>query len=342
MKQSCGYDKLRKDLTADTLCAKYVFYGEETFLKEHYKKQIVAKIGQGGFEEFNICVLEGAEMSFSELSDAVQSLPVMSQIKLILIRDFNFSKVDGELKELMAEITADELEGVCLIFYFDTIEYKPDKRIKLWQNVLKSFEIVEFAPAPQKELEGWIKRRFAAKQKDIDSQTCEYLTFSCGNLMTRLSGEIDKIASGAKGGNITREDIDLLGSRVLDAQIFELTNCVSEANHQKAIAILRDLISLKFEPVVLTGAIGKQIQKLYCAKMADKNGMGEEYLMRLFAMRSQYPATLLFRASQKRSLPWLRQAVLLCAETDIQIKSNISDSGRTLELLLLRIANLKL
>ena len=59
--------------------------------------------------------------------------------------------------------------------------------------------------------------------------------------------------------------------------------------------------------VVLAGAIARQVQKLYAAKLVLQQGMGEEKLMGLFAMRSSYPAKLLLRAAQKRSLPWLRR-----------------------------------
>ena len=89
---------------------------------------------------------------------------------------------------------------------------------------------------------------------------------------------------------------------------------------------------------MLAGAIARQVQKLYAAKLVLQQGMGEEKLMGLFAMRSSYPAKLLLRAAQKRSLPWLRRALHLCAQADVELKSNVPDDARVLELLLLRMA----
>ena len=105
-----------------------------------------------------------------------------------------------------------------------------------------------------------------------------------------------------------------------------------------AIRTLRDLLALKFEPVVLAGSIGKQVQKLYAAKLAQQAGLGESALMELFHMRSSYPAKLLRQAAGKRSLPWLRRALLLCDQADKELKSNTPDDARVLELLLLRMA----
>lgn len=341
-KSAQGYEKLKAELAAGLPHGLYIFEGEETYLKEHYKNMTLKKFAENGFEDFNIAELEAESLNFSALSDAVQSLPVMAEEKLILIRDLNFSKVSEELKPLLAEILEAPQEGICIIFYFDTLDYKPDKRIKLWQSALKNCTIAEFSQPSQGELNSWIKRRFSECKKYIQNPECEYLTFTCGGLMTNLASEIAKIAAGAQTENITKADIDNLASKALDAKIFELTNCVSANEYAKAIDILRELLAMKFETVVLMGAISKQIHKLYCAKLAMKNGLDEAYLMKQFGMRSQYPATMLLRAAQKRSLEWLREATVMCAEIDLALKSNIPDDARTIELFLLRLANLKL
>lgn len=341
-KSLVGLNKLKADLAADAFEPLYIFQGEETYLKEHYKNMVIQKFEEKGFSDFNIERFEAAGLSSNALSDAIQSLPVMAEKKLLIIRDFNFSKVDDTLKPLMSEILETPIDTLCVIFYYDTLEFKPDKRIKLWQAALKNAQNIEFLRPNQNELNSWIKRRFKEFKKFIETVECEHLTFICGGLMTNLACEIQKIASGAKGESITKADIDNLASRALEAKIFELTDCVSSNDYTRAINIMRDLVAMKVEPIVLMGSIGKQIQKLYCAKLAMKNGLDEAYLMRKFGMRSQYPATLLFRAAQKLSLEWLREALISCADTDLALKSNIPDSARTMELLLLKLANLKL
>ena len=65
-------------------------------------------------------------------------------------------------------------------------------------------ESVEFRPADSRELTAWIARRFRALDKDIDRQTAEYLIFTCGDLMTGLVPEIEKIGAYAKGKTITQ------------------------------------------------------------------------------------------------------------------------------------------
>ena len=336
--KNTAYDKLRRDVEQGTLEKFYLFHGEESYLKEYYKERIVSLVGGEGFQQFNQTVLDGDSVTLDDLVDSVESLPVMSEKKLVLIRDLNLSRPPAGLKEQLPEILENLPDGLCMILYFDALEYKPDKRLKTWQAALGAGQVVEFSKAPPEELFPWIKRRFAAVGKDIDTGECEYLTFVCGSLMTNLASEIDKIAAGTVEKRITRQTIDQLASRALEAQIYQLTNCISSGNTQEAIRTLRDLLALKFEPVMLAGAIGKQVQKLYGAKLARQAGLGESALMELFHMRSSYAAKLLFQAAGKRSLPWLRRALLLCDQADKELKSNTPDDARVLELLLLRMA----
>lgn len=336
--ENSAYAKLRQDTAEGRLETLYLFYGEETYLKEYYKNRLLEIVGSQGLAEFNITTLEGDTLTLSALTDAVESLPVMGEKKLVLIRDLNLSRPPAEVKDSLAELLAHLPDHLCMVLYFDALEYKPDKRLNIWKAVLKAGQPVEFRKAPQSELTPWIKRRFAAAGKQIDRGECEYLTFVCGSLMTNLASEIEKIAAGAPGQTITRQDIDNLASRALEAQIYQLTDCVSKDQVKQAISVLRDLLALKFEPVVLAGAIAKQVQKLYAAKLLMQAGKREAELVEMFHMRSNYPAKLLMQAARHRSLPWLRRALLLCDQTDRELKSSLPDDGRILELLLLRMA----
>lgn len=333
-----AYATLRQQVAQGQLAGLYLFYGEETYLKEHYKSRLLEQFGGTGLGEFNALVLEGEGLTLSALVDAVEGLPAMAQQKLVILRDLNLSRPPAELRDSLQEILEDLPEYLVLVLYYDALEYKPDKRLKLWQSVLKQGLAVEFAKAPQSELTPWIKRRLDGLGKRIDTGDCEYLTFVCGSLMTNLASEIDKIAAGTPGEQVGRQQIDALACRALEAQIYQLTDRISHRDAAGALANLRDLLALKFEPVVLAGAIGKQMQKLYGAKLVQQSGGREEKLMELFNMRSSYPAKLLLEAARRRSLPWLRQSLLLCAQADKALKSNVSDDGRTLELLVLRLA----
>ena len=51
--ESKGYVQLKSDLKENTVASAYVFYGEETYLREYYLDQLRKKLIPAGFEEFN-------------------------------------------------------------------------------------------------------------------------------------------------------------------------------------------------------------------------------------------------------------------------------------------------
>ena len=79
--------QLKSDLAAGTVGALYVFYGEEGYLKRHYLNQLKELCG-GPFEAFNTVFLDGEQVSVQSLSDAVDSIPMGSEKKLVVVRDY--------------------------------------------------------------------------------------------------------------------------------------------------------------------------------------------------------------------------------------------------------------
>lgn len=329
--------QLKADLKSGDLGRLYIFYGEESYLKEHYRDQIIARLCPPGSEDFSLVRL-GENMDRSDLVDAVESLPFGADRKVVLVSDYPLLKPTGDLKDALPDILADLPDHVCLIFYFDALEFKPDKRLTLWKLIEKHGAAVEFQKGTQSDLIPWLKRRFSAHDKLIDTPECEYLLFLCGSLMTNLITEVDKISAYASHKNITKADIDAVASRVLDADVLTMTDSILKGDYPRALAILQDLFASRNLPVSVLGAITRQIQRLYGAKLAFEARRSEEYLAKLYGFRSSYPARLLMQGARRISLKSLRKAMQLCAQADLDIKSNIPNGEQVVELLLLQLA----
>ncbi len=332
-----GIKQLKNDLACGTVGSLYVFYGEEGYLKRHYLNQLKELCG-GPFEAFNNITLDGEQVSVQSLTDAVDSIPMGSEKKLVVVRDYKLMQPTGDLKEFLPQLLSELPEYVCLVFYFDTMEFKPDKRLNLWKILEVKGQVIEFAQSSAASLIPWVKRHFFEHGKMIETPECEYLLFLCGASMENLLTEIAKIAAGTPGERIDKGDIDALGSRVLEATVFELTDSMMEKQYSKGLLILRDLFDMKQEPVVILAAITKQMQRLYGAKLAMAKGKGESEVAQILGFKSAYPARRLIQSARKCTLDYLRWAQEICLETDLSLKSNLPDPQRSLELLLLRFA----
>ena len=80
-----GYQKLKRDLSAGNIGQVYIFYGEESYLREYYLGEIKKKLVPAGFEEFNYHRLSGKTLTMQELNEAVEAMPMMAERTLIVV-----------------------------------------------------------------------------------------------------------------------------------------------------------------------------------------------------------------------------------------------------------------
>lgn len=326
--------KITQDISKGNIAHFYLFYGEERYLIDFYKEELKKAVVGDNMPEFNLIELSG-KISVDDLSDAVDSYPVMAEKKLVIISDFDIFKADDATKEKFADILNDLPEYCCLLFIYPA-DFKPDKRLKLYTLMTQAGEVIEFTRSERDELTAWIGKRFKALGHTIGKQESEYLIFYCGSLMQALIPEIDKISSYAKQEKITREDIDAVATPNVEAVVFDLTDAIVARKYKKAIEILEKLTMLGEEPIALLALIGRQMRQIYAACLILSRGGSVNELMKVCNLRSEYPARIIMNASRNVKLNWAREAVSLCAKADTRLK--LGAKSEVLEELILHLA----
>ena len=338
-KSSEAYQKFKADLSAGTVGCAYIFYGEESYLREYYLGELRKKLVPAGFEEFNYHRLEGKDLTVQALTEMAEAMPMLSERTLIVVTDFDIFKLGDEQREKLIALLEDIPPYCCLVFVYDTVAYKPNKTMKkLCKAIGDHVQAVEFRAQDSNDLIAWIARRFRALDKEIDRQTAEYLIFTCGGLMTGLLPEISKIAAYAKGKAITQKDIDDVADPVLSAEVFKLSDAVLQGNYDLAASILGDLLKMQTEPIMILAALGSQLRRIYTARLAIDSGKDKYWLMELWDMKSDYPAKLLLSAAKRTTADWCADAVKMCQVLDRRMKSEKGiDAAGELKLLLVRL-----
>ena len=335
-----GYKKFRADLAAGTLGNVYLFYGEETYLREFYLAEVKKKLVPPGFEAFNFHRLEGKGLTVQALAEAVEAMPMMAERTMVQVTDYDPYKLPEEQRNALAALLTDFPPHCCLVLVFDQVEYKPNRTYKKPHAALeKSAQAVQFAQQDQREILKWISKRFKAAGHTIDTAAAEHLVFTCGGLMNGLIPEIEKVSAYAKNERVTKSDIDAVAAPVLEAQVFDMTNAVSKGDFDRAAEVLGSLLRLQEEPFMLLSLIGRELRKLHSARVALDTGADKYALMEQWNMRSDYPARLLLDNARRVSRPWCENALRRCFETDLRMKSvSGTDSAAELKLLLMELA----
>ena len=148
-----AFQKLKNDLAAGTAGNAYIFYGEETYLREYYLKELRKKLVPAGFEEFNYHTLEGKDLTVQTLAETAEAMPMMAERTLIVVSDFDLFKLNEEQREKLIAFLEDVPPYCCVVFLYDTVEYKPNRTMKkLYKAVTDHVEAVEFRPADNSDL----------------------------------------------------------------------------------------------------------------------------------------------------------------------------------------------
>ena len=335
-----GYEELHRQVQSGSVGNVYIFQGEETYLMQQAVAELQALLVPPGFEEFNYHRLSGKGLTVQEVTEAVEAMPMMAEHTFVTVTDMDIFKLDEPQRTALTALLGDFPEYCTLVFLYRQIPYKKDARLKKLASALAEHaQEIEFAQQGQQKLFRWVRRRFAAMDKEIDDNAVEHLLFTCGSLMDGLVPEIAKIGAYAKGKNITTDDINAVADPVLDAVVFDMTNAITKRDYGRASELLGQLLKKQEEPFVILAVISKELRRIYTARIALDNGKDKLWLMELWGMRSDYPARLLMEAARKTTSEWCSQSLLMCQRLDQRMKSEKGiDSEGELKLLLMRLA----
>ncbi len=316
----------------------YIFHGEEMFLLNHYLGQLKKMLVDELTESFNYHKFTKENFDLQQFADAVESLPMMAENTFVWVDDIDIFKQPETDRTKLTDVFNDIPAYCTVVFTFETVSWKPDKRFKkFWEAIEKNATVVEFPKQGQRELIAWISRHFSANQKRISPDLCSYLIDITGGTMTALSGEISKICAYSGAQDIVKSDIDAVTEPVLDAVVFEMTNMLSDGRYGLALQKLQQLMKMQEEPLGILGAIGNHFRRLATAKTLLDNGKSASELVRLYRA-SDYQAQKLMRTAKNFSARFYATAAELVLETDRQIKTSYDSPERLLELLILRLA----
>lgn len=333
-----GLKRLKTDISSKSIAVLYLLWGEEDYLREYYTDRIKELLLPKGLEAFNYKRFEGKNIDLDAVRDAVDALPVFSERTVVEVRDFDIYKCSSDKRDAIEEILRDIPDYCCLIFSFTSPGFKPDGRTKIHTLIKDTGVAVEFKKQDQSDLINWIRRRFTALDKEIDRREAEFLIFYCGGLMTGLVTEIEKIGAYAKSRKITRADIEAVGSPVLDAVAFKLTDALARKDFEESAKILGDLLAMRESPIMILALVGRQSRQLFTARLAIDSGRGSDYIQKLWGMKSSYPARITMNSAKRLSTSWCREAVIMCAETDMKMKSTGIDGEILIKELFIRLA----
>ncbi len=263
--------KLKSAVKDGRLEPMYLFFGEEDYLKELYVEKIKALMPDGGFPDFNRLEFEGKDNPLSAYDDAWESFPMMTDKKLIIIKDSEiFNRPNEETKNFWQNKFKHVSDDTVVVF----CETKVDKRSVTYKAFAKSGTVVEFAFQSDADLTTWVNKQALNAKIKISKDTAAYFVNVCDKGINSLKNELDKLFAYCDG-EITKSDIDKVVSKSLEVQVFDLTDAIMAGDAAKAMEVAGSIRTSNQSAMGMLYLVNSSAEKLLLAKTMSGKSVGE-------------------------------------------------------------------
>ena len=331
-KAAQNYDVLKEEIQNKVVRNVYLFFGEETYLIAHFIEQICSVFldpAMAEMEEMNRIVLEN-ETNDVQIVSVAEEYSFFACNRVVIVRNSGLFQKES-FSEALQTYIKEPAEMTCLIFVEDHVRGNA-KGV----NFLNKHGglAVDFQYRNQIELGKWVARLCKDGGKTASRETIDHLVAISQESMYALKNEVEKLVAYKKDAvEITKGDVDVLCTRSIKANIFEMTDALFVGNVERALVVLQQVIEAKEPPIVIIAMLSSHMYRLFMVKEQLATKKSQAAVSAALGL-SPYYVKNLARQCGRVQLEKLAEAIATCHELDVKSKSTSTDIVREIELFL--------
>ena len=250
---------IQEDIKSGKFKQAYLLYGEEAYLKQQYKRNLVKALNPDD-DTMNFARYEGKGIDVRELLSLFDTMPFFAERRVVLLEDTGFFK--NKCEEL-----ADYMKNLPDYLYLVFCESEVDKRSRMYKAVKACGSIGEFKQQDEKTLMRWAAGILGKNGRKITQRDVELLLS-----MT----ELEKLISYTEGREVvTGEDIRAVCTTQTTNKIFDMVRAVTEKNQKRALDLYYDLLTLREPPMRILFLLAKQFRQICLTKKLSEEGLSQ-------------------------------------------------------------------
>lgn len=331
---------LKSALQTGALLPVYVVCGDDIYLKKQALDRII-KATVSPDDDMNL-VRYDFGVSMQELYDEVNGFPIMADKKCVVLSDFDIEKSPKVDFDKLIEIIDDPSDTSVFVLYFGNseIDLKKSKRVKsLLSAVTKSGgDIVLLEHKSSDELVRWLCASAKKQGLVLTPKNAQYITDICSTDINFLTNELTKLCVFTKTGEITREIIDKVCVKSVEASVYDMSAKIIAGDTAGAMKLLDELYYMNIDSMSVFYAVASAYVDMYRAFYGKAEGRNLETLAEEFGMGNK--AFLLRRAAGNlRKYDQIRLELSLDAivKTEKELKSYSLNERTAVEKLVVRL-----
>ena len=318
---------INEDIKSGQYKKVYLLYGEESFLKQSYKKKL--KEAVAGDDTMNYNYFEGKGLDVNELISLSDTMPFFSDKRLIIIEDSGFFKTSSEA---LADYLPMIPDTTCIVFVEDGV----DKRNRLFKKVKELGHAAEMKRQDSAQLARWAGTILAQNGRKITGSTMNLFLERTGDDMENIRMELEKLISYTMGSDVvTTEDVEAVTTVQVTNKIFDMVNAIVTRKTRQAMDLYEDLLTLKEPPMRILFLIARQFNQLLLVKEMTAKGTDRGTI----ASKLKIPPFVAGKVSAQAGA-FTREQILSyvkgCVEAEEAVKTGKMNDRMAVELLITR------
>ena len=318
----------------------YILFGNDGYLKKNYAERISKKTAEKD-DVFNYSKFSG-ECLLQEVYDACMQLALMNDKKYVELVDFDFEKCSKAELTMLCELICSVPETTVFVMRFDTFSFDEKKSSK-FKSLLSSCDeagglSVKLSHRSRAELAKMLQNGALKRGGKMDYSAANYLLETAGEDIELLQNELNKLIYFANGNLITKQTVDKVSVKSVEASVYSLSKYILATETEKALSCLNELLYMRIEPMIILYTVSGVFVDMYRVFSAKREGKDNSTVIKTFSYKNK--AFLVENASRDlRRYDFKRLNLCLEAliDADRSLKSFGGNDRVILEQLILRL-----
>lgn len=337
------YGELMQKIKNDDIESSYLFTGEEEYLMKQTISTIKRKYINPSFETLNYIVIDEKESDFETILNACETLPFMASKKLVIVNDIE-KMLENDKDDLSKKLGKyiESLDSHVLLLIVDK-RNSLRKTTSIYKKSKKLGRVVEFGNLKGKDINDWVANTAKKMNKSISSRNVNYFLnkssytkYGSDKNLYDIENEFLKVISYSSDHEISKENIDMVLTKTLDNNIFDLLKSISNKDSDGALKIFAEILSAK-EPVQkVMFMIIRHLRLLLMYKLYREKGYSENETRSKMKI-SPYEFKNIAYQSKGFTQEKLKKGLEDILELDVKQKTSSNDDKLALEILIVKL-----
>ncbi|MBF0779835.1 MULTISPECIES: DNA polymerase III subunit delta [unclassified Granulicatella] len=321
----------------------YLVQGNDDYLIKMIKQTFLSYVIPEEERELNISVYNLHEESLAFAMEDAESISFLGDKKLIVLDNAYFlttEKPKGAIEQnmnLLEEYIQSPNQDTVLVIMAPYANL--DNRKKIVKSLKKLAVVVDANALNEQEVIQFVQNYIRNSEFSIDRQTVKLLLEMTHYQLAIVMNELEKLCIfKQKEKKIDRQDVLQFVSKTLETNVFILLETVQQRQVDKALAIYRELVLQKEEPIKLLALLIGQVRLFLDVHILIQKGYQQSDMAQLL---KQHPYRIKLAIEQLKKGNYRQDTLIqmyhILAQADYSLKTVNSDKHVIVELALLKM-----